>query len=361
MQSLHWTRDNISPSSGGLSLVPDELLPIHGCQNLQRAGDVIFVHGLNGNARDYWCYEGKPENYWPAWLGEDLPDAGIWSLGYENAAFRSRRLSLLRRSGYRGFAMPLSDRAKGVLLQLEVAGLGERPLVFVAHSMGGLLVKQLLRTANENPAQKPWTAVLKNTRGVCFIATPHVSSDLAKWASYFRTILGTNISTRELEPHGSLLRELNEFYRNFVTREGVNIKTVSFFEKRPLFGDTLVVAEGDADPGIPQAGLHALGEDHLSICKPSAKMSVIHMKLVDFIRNGCFQLQVAPSLSLVQMEHVDRKHESHNHDFATISRQNPALFVFLIDCSASMAGNLPNTPNKSRTRNYRIHNESTVS
>ena len=219
--------------------MPDELLAVRACQDSLRAGDVVFVHGLNGNPYGYWAYEEKREHWWPEWLGEDLPQVGIWSLSYENAAFKSRRLSFLRRSGYRGFAMPLSDRAKSVLLQLEVGGIGERPLVFVTHSMGGLLVKQLLRTANEGPAQSPWKAILKNTRGVCFIATPHIGSDLAKWVSYFRTCLGTNVSAEELKPHGSLLRELNEFYRNLVAKKGVNIKTLSFYETKPVFGSTL--------------------------------------------------------------------------------------------------------------------------
>jgi hypothetical protein len=275
-----------------LSLVPDELLLIHGCQNPQRAGDVVFVHGLNGDAHHYWCYESKPENYWPAWVGEDLPNVGVWSLGYETAAFKTRKLSFLRRSGYRGFAMPLWDRAKSVALQLEVKQLGERPLVFVTHSMGGLLVKQLLRSAKENSDQKPWKNILKSTRGVCFIATPHIGADLAKWASYFGTLLGTNISIKELQPHESTLRQLNEFYLNHVTRKGVNIQTLSFYETKPLFNSILVVAEGDANPGIPGAGLYALGKDHISICKPRSKSDPLHMKLVDFIRTDCFQLTV---------------------------------------------------------------------
>ena len=269
-----------------------ELLAIHGYDNEHRVGDIVFVHGLNGNAGRYWCRDDKPENYWPAWVGEDLPDVGVWSLGYENAAFKKRRFSFL--PGYRGLAMPLSDRARSVLLKLEVAKLGERPLLFITHSMGGLLVKQLLRTANEYPDRKKWTAIWKNTRGVCFIATPHVGADPAAWAAYFRTLLGTNISTQELEPHGPLLRELNEFYRNFVNRRGVNIKTLSFFEKKPLVGNTLVVREGDADPGVPEAGLYPEDENHLSICKPRNNKETIHLKIIDFIKNDCFQPATQP-------------------------------------------------------------------
>jgi hypothetical protein len=64
--------------------------------------------------------------------------------------------------------------------------------------MGGLLVKQLLRTANDSTDPKS-RAVLERMRGVCFIATPHIGSDLAKWGTYFRTLLGTNVSMRS--PH----------------------------------------------------------------------------------------------------------------------------------------------------------------
>jgi hypothetical protein len=277
--------------------VPDELLAIHGCENEQRVGDVVFVHGLNGNARDYWCYEGKPENYWPAWLGEDLPEVGIWSLGYENAAFKTRKLTFLRRSGYRGFAMPLSDRAKSVQLQLANRDIGKRPLVFVAHSMGGLLVKQLLRTASEKSSQKSWNGILRNTRGVCFIATPHIGSELARWASYFRTLLGVNISIEELGPHGSLLRDLNDSYVTVATRKGSKIKTLSFIEKKPLISGILVVAEGDATLHVLGGMDYPLGEDHISICKPRSNSSDIHIKLVKFIRNDCFQLTTnLPSL-----------------------------------------------------------------
>ena len=273
------------------------------------------------------------ENYWPAWLGEDLPEIGIWSLGYENAAFKPRKVSFLGRSGYRGFAMPLWDRAKSVLLQLEVAGLGDRPLVFVTHSMGGLLIKQLLSSANENSAQGPWQAIIENTRGVCFIATPHIGSDLAKWASYFQTFLGTNVSIEELRPHDAMLRQLNEMYLNLVTSKGNKIQTLSFYETKPLFGDTLVVAEGDANPNVPRAGLYALGEDHISSCKPRSKSSAIHKKLVDFIKNDCLKLPDAPASQTGQIPPPGETTWSPSPTPVRETRK-PALLVSLIGVAA---------------------------
>ena len=38
----------------------DELLRIRGCSDPNRTGDIVFVHGLKGNPRDYWCRDGRP-------------------------------------------------------------------------------------------------------------------------------------------------------------------------------------------------------------------------------------------------------------------------------------------------------------
>jgi hypothetical protein len=81
-----------------------------------------------------------------------------------------------------------------------------------------------------------------------------------------------------------------------VTTKGVKIKTLSFYETKPLFGRTLVVAEGDADPGIPRAGTYALSENHTSICKPLSRTSAIHLKLIDFVRTDCLGLTAPATL-----------------------------------------------------------------
>ena len=112
-----------------------ELIPVANTDQAGRVGDVVFVHGLGGNPREYWMADkDKPETFWPAWLGEDVPGVGVWSLGYDAAKFK-----------WQGSPMPLYDRAQHALALLDTDGIGEWPIVFVTHSMGGLLVKQMIR------------------------------------------------------------------------------------------------------------------------------------------------------------------------------------------------------------------------
>jgi tetratricopeptide (TPR) repeat protein len=261
-----------------------ELIPVSGNDSLQRCGDVVFVHGLNGNPGDYW---GASDSYWPKWLGDALPDVGVWSLGYENAAFRRRRFSpisfFLGLFAGRGFAMPLVHRAWNVLLRLETYEVGQRPLVFITHSMGGLLVKQILRTARDCPADSFEGTLLQNTKGVCFIATPHIGADLANLISKMKILFKNNISVDELKAHASQLLELHRWYLNYVTTDGVETQTISFFETRPTPVVGLVVEAGDANPGIPRAGCYPLDDDHSSICKPKSQTAELHLKTVKFV------------------------------------------------------------------------------
>ena len=72
------------------------LLRITGCEQPERLADVVFVHGLDGDARSTWHPRGQPELFWPDWLGADVPRLGVWSLGYAVSA-----------SAWKGHSMPL--------------------------------------------------------------------------------------------------------------------------------------------------------------------------------------------------------------------------------------------------------------
>jgi len=175
--------------------------------------------------------------------------------------------------------MPLADRAVNILDLLELDGIGSHAVVFICHSLGGLLVKQLLRHAYDygNPGYKQ---IAEQTRAIVFLSTPHSGSNLADWMKYVGGLLRTTVSVDELEAHHPRLRELNIWYRNHPNTP--TIKTLVYCEKRKLAG-ILVVNETTGDPGIAGVVPVPVDEDHVSICKPADRKSQIYRRVVRLV------------------------------------------------------------------------------
>jgi len=243
---------------------------ISGCDNPARVGDIIFIHGLMGHPRETWQHtQGDNNDFWPAWLGEELPNLGIWSLGYEVEPF-----------AWKGNTMPLVDRATNILALLDTYDIGDRPLIFITHSMGGLLVKQMLRHACDFGSAR-WKAIVEQTTGIVYLSTPHSGADLANWVKYIGGIVGSSVSVKELEAQHPRLRELNLLYRNHERLSKIPIEV--YCEKLKTYG-ILVVNETSADPGISGVIPIPMDEDHISICRPKSKESFLYLRVKRFIR-----------------------------------------------------------------------------
>lgn len=253
--------------------MPDaNLFKISNCDAPGRQGDVVFIHGLGGDAYSTWhpCWQPKHpnQNFWLAWLGEERPDLGIWSLHYSIEPF-----------SWRGNTMPLVDRAVNVLDRLGNYRIGTRPLVFVTHSMGGLLVKQMLRHAKDF-GNASWSATLNNTQGIVFLSTPHSGATLANWIKFFSGILKSTVSVDELEASHPRLRELNLLFRNDQKLREIPIQV--YFETQATHG-VKVVDSASADPGILGVMPIPIDANHLSICRPESHDSQVYLGVKSFL------------------------------------------------------------------------------
>lgn len=272
-------RQSLSAHRMGGGAKMDGVTKIVGYNEATRKLDVVFVHGLGGDAYSSWHPKDQPDKFWPQWLGEDFPQVGVWSLGYAASV-----------SKWKEESMPLADRGNNVLERLANDSLGERPLVFITHSMGGIVVKQFLRHADSFGVPR-WEAIAKQSRGIAFIATPHSGANLVNFAEFVRAVLRTNEQVEELKQHDPRLRELHGWFLNYQSKHKVICRT--YCEKRQVRPEILglklprgilVVDETSAEPNIPGERAIPLDEDHISICKPLNREADLYRSISRFIQ-----------------------------------------------------------------------------
>jgi hypothetical protein len=226
-----------------------EIIPIY--ESPEPVGDLFFVHGLGGDAQKTWGFDRKPS--WQTWLTENRPDLNIWSLGYR-----------VEPSEWRGGSMPLFDRAVNVLALLDNHGTARsRPLCFICHSLGGLLVKEMLRHSRD--VTRKYKYIADNTKGIVFFSTPHSGSDAADFAERFGPLFRTSVALEELEAQHPRLRDLNIWFRN--NFDALGLKICIFFETLNTFR-VRVVNETSADPGIKDITPIGIDANHLTIAVP---------------------------------------------------------------------------------------------
>src|ERR1041385_7096024 len=172
-------------------------------------GAVIFVHGLGGDPTSTWSSGPEQSSFWPLWLSQSLPDISVFTLEYDAAP-----------SNWVGSAMALPDRATNILNVLIAEQRDKYPIIFVCHSLGGLVVKQLIRIAADDLGSQ-FGRVLDQIQAVVFFATPNSGSDIAGWTDRLRVLFRPSAATNDLQPDSAYLRDLNYWYRDHAPREDI--------------------------------------------------------------------------------------------------------------------------------------------
>jgi tetratricopeptide (TPR) repeat protein len=231
----------------------------------EKRGNVVFVHGLGGHPYDTWRRRADDGTFWPLWLAQDIKGLALYSLGYTSPP-----------TNWIGTAMPLLDEAAHALrVLLNSEDLKTGPIAFVCHSLGGLIVKQVLRAANEQRNNPDLADFLARTRQVVFIATPHTGSGKASLMERLGFIAWGSDSARDLVANKPELRDLNFGYRELAKTRGDALRHLAFYE----MADTLlgrIVNPDSADPGLADCRPTPIREDHVTIAKPRRRDDLVY-------------------------------------------------------------------------------------
>ena len=130
--------------------------------------NLIFFHGISGNFTDTWRSEKSTQKQpWPEWLTNDckLDSANVWLLEYPSELINFNLNDELGRD-------KLSELLIDHLEKQNDLKIGK--IVFVGHSNGGNIIKQIFKTTIENPKFPGFSSnFLPRVRGVVFYDTPH--------------------------------------------------------------------------------------------------------------------------------------------------------------------------------------------
>lgn len=137
-----------------------------------------------------------------------------------------------------------------------------RPIIFVVHSLGGLVVKKAL-CISELAAEPHERQLHQTVLGVAFLGTPHRGSDLAPFATGVARILKAS-GTRTNVDIISLLRRDSEALADIEAafgtwlRKNLAFKLTCFFEEKEVAGCGMVVSKDSAKiSGYPQLPIPA--------------------------------------------------------------------------------------------------------
>ncbi|KAK2789171.1 hypothetical protein FQN53_002396 [Emmonsiellopsis sp. PD_33] len=281
--------------------------------------DIVFIHGLQGDARNTWTWEpartqghternGNRRNtfsklwsrrkraggasadvarggqggrvggsavFWPKdLLAADFPTARIMTFGYDSIITQ----------GYKTVNQgSLFSHSRNLLYELvqKRRPVPKRGLVFIAHSLGGIIVKDVLRRSETDP-DTDVVNIFESTSGILFFGTPHRGSE--GWASLgdgiakvVDSLLGFKVNRqiiRVLLPTASELEQCRDSFATQLMKRGSKLMVRTFQESRGMtvMGfNRLIVPPHSSKLDHPSERPFAIDADHRQMVRFKAK------------------------------------------------------------------------------------------
>ncbi|KAI6777054.1 hypothetical protein HG530_000999 [Fusarium avenaceum] len=222
--------------------------------------DLVFVHGLKGDCLKTWKDQTTDEPWPKTMLPLEIGTARVLTYSYDATVVGKADVPSQNR---------ISNHAANLVTALaslrQSNNTNQRPIIFVCHSLGGLVCQDALVTARQRSEQH-LQDIVNFTRGIIFLGTPHHGSSLAKFGELVSRSVGllkeTNsdivqVLTRDSEV---LARIQDSFQALLMTRskdESSMIEITCFYEELPTKRYGMIVPKHSAIlPGYISIGIH---------------------------------------------------------------------------------------------------------
>ncbi|KAF9891079.1 hypothetical protein FE257_005014 [Aspergillus nanangensis] len=314
--------------------------------------DIVLVHGLNGHPYKTWATKSDSEDgvYWPAHLLPEVLDSSrvrILAYGYNaNVSSFTGGVSNDRLLNH------AETLASGLAANRNLRSCQNRPIIFVCHSLGGLVVKRTLIYCNNIRSERTehLRSIYVSTYGILFLGTPHNGSDMAKWGHLLQNICTALMPKKLMESSSNLVKTLKTNNENL---QNINSLFVEIMGRFHIYyfhetlatdvkgGREMIVDESSAAPqaeGVERMGIEA---DHRHMCKfeddASPGYEAVAEALLRYSRE-------APDLIarrwLDENEERKRKRIAKAEELFDMSKSDPG---------EPLGGSTPNLPSSGRT------------
>lgn len=234
--------------------------------------DIILVHGLGGDPFKTWTYSGskkEPSVLWPRdLLALEIPEVRILSYGYDTKVtswFEGATSNMIHHHSETMVSRLHNFRSR------KIGGKNstERPIIWIGHSLGGILIKRALIYSNSCGVDhnERLRSIKVSTQGILFMGTPHMGSDIVRWASLARKLLvffpGVKLDSTMLSMLGQnseTLQNINTLFTGIAS----SFEIVYFYEEietvLPTGQREVIVPYSSAivdSPNTEKIGIHA--------------------------------------------------------------------------------------------------------
>ncbi|KAE8446926.1 hypothetical protein EG329_011557 [Mollisiaceae sp. DMI_Dod_QoI] len=283
--------DQVNTRDEGITVLSGGVEPV---------ADLVFVHGIQGHPEKTWTYsenqiepnrsghrvvrmfsrkkqsqeEGSNETshlFWPKdLLAKDFPNSRVLTYGYDSQVSKF----------FKGPANQSGILAHGEslmrALEVQRRGCRQRPIIFLVHSLGGIILKQaLFRSKNAMEEDQDLRDIYQSTYSIIFFGTPHRGSSYAQMGVLARDIAvaagfdARDSLIRSLKPDAEVLSFLrDEFARMLYDRA---FKIYSFQEGQGFKGiyslSRKIVDDESSRLDDAREGRDFINANHMMMCR----------------------------------------------------------------------------------------------